>query len=106
MEEAGTTIGTMIPAMEFSGMIDPMSSLQGIGAAIGQAYPMTHLLTIARDLLQEFRRAAHVRPDASLPCTARSSGAHLAEARGDKRAAPRPASPLIPPRQALEWRRA
>ena len=38
----------MIPAMEFSGMIDPVSSLQGIGAAIGQAYPMTHFLTIAR----------------------------------------------------------
>lgn len=31
----GTTIGTMIPAMEFSGMIDPMSSLQGIDAVIG-----------------------------------------------------------------------
>ena len=44
----GTTIGTMIPAMEFSGMIDPVSSLQGIGAAIGQAYPMTHFLTITR----------------------------------------------------------
>ncbi|MGE0578147.1 MAG: ribosome-associated ATPase/putative transporter RbbA [Reyranella sp.] len=44
----GTTIGTMIPAMEFSGMIDPVSSLQGIGAAIGQAYPMTHFLAIAR----------------------------------------------------------
>lgn len=44
----GTTIGTMIPAMEFSGMIDPVSSLQGIGAVIGEAYPMTHFLTIAR----------------------------------------------------------
>jgi ribosome-dependent ATPase len=44
----GTTIGTMIPAMEFSGMIDPVSSLQGIGVAIGNAYPMTHFLTIAR----------------------------------------------------------
>ncbi|MDP1964804.1 MAG: ABC transporter permease, partial [Reyranella sp.] len=44
----GTTIGTMLPAMEFSGMIDPVSSLQGIGAVIGQAYPMTHFLTISR----------------------------------------------------------
>ncbi|OFX04314.1 MAG: multidrug ABC transporter ATP-binding protein [Alphaproteobacteria bacterium RIFCSPHIGHO2_12_FULL_66_14] len=44
----GTTIGTLLPAMEFSGMIDPVSSLQGIGAAIGQAYPMTHFLTISR----------------------------------------------------------
>ena len=44
----GTTIGTMIPAMEFSGMIDPVSSLQGLGAWIGAAYPMTHFLAIAR----------------------------------------------------------
>ena len=44
----GTTIGTMLPAMEFSGMIDPVSSLQGIGAVIGQAYPMAHFLTISR----------------------------------------------------------
>ena len=44
----GTTIGTMLPAMAFSGMIDPVSSLQGIGAVIGQAYPMAHFLTISR----------------------------------------------------------
>ncbi len=44
----GTTIGTMLPAMEFSGMIQPVSSLQGIGAVIGQAYPMSHFLTISR----------------------------------------------------------
>ncbi|UYN93630.1 MAG: ribosome-associated ATPase/putative transporter RbbA [Enhydrobacter sp.] len=44
----GTTIGTMIPAMEFSGMIDPVTSLQGLGGAVGEAYPMTHFLTIAR----------------------------------------------------------
>ena len=44
----GTAIGTMIPGMEFSGMIDPVSSLQGVGRLIGEAYPMTHFLTIAR----------------------------------------------------------
>jgi ribosome-dependent ATPase len=44
----GTTIGTLLPAMEFSGMIDPVSSLQGIAALIGEAYPMTHFLTISR----------------------------------------------------------
>lgn len=44
----GTTIGTTIPAMAFSGMINPVSSLQGVGALIGEAYPMTHFLTIAR----------------------------------------------------------
>ena len=45
----GTTIGTMIPAMQFSGMIDPVSSLQGVGRrGSAQVYPMTHFLTIAR----------------------------------------------------------
>jgi ribosome-dependent ATPase len=44
----GTTIGTMLPAMELSGLIDPVSALEGIAALVGQAYPMTHFLTIAR----------------------------------------------------------
>ncbi len=44
----GTAVLSILPATQFSGMIDPVSSLQGIGAAIGEAYPMTHFLTIAR----------------------------------------------------------
>ena len=43
-----TTILTFLPATQFSGMIDPVSSLEGPGAAIGRVYPMTHFLTIAR----------------------------------------------------------
>jgi ribosome-dependent ATPase len=43
-----TTILTMLPATQFSGMIDPVSSLEGAGAAIGRVYPMTHFLTISR----------------------------------------------------------
>ncbi|MFB4203392.1 Ribosome-associated ATPase [wastewater metagenome] len=44
----GTAILTMLPAVQFSGLMDPVSSLQGLGAVIGHAYPMTHYLTIAR----------------------------------------------------------
>lgn len=45
---AGTAMGTLIPAVQFSGMVDPVSSLQGLGAWIGQIYPTTHYLTISR----------------------------------------------------------
>lgn len=44
----GTAVLTLLPAMQFSGMIDPVSSLEGVGAWIGKAYPTTHLLIIAR----------------------------------------------------------
>jgi ribosome-dependent ATPase len=43
-----TTLGTIIPAVQFSGMIDPVSSLQGVGALIGQIYPTTYFMIIAR----------------------------------------------------------
>lgn len=45
---AGTAIGTLIPAIQFSGMVDPVSSLQGFGAWMGEIYPTTHYLTISR----------------------------------------------------------
>jgi ribosome-dependent ATPase len=44
----GTAIITMIPAAQFSGLLDPVSSLEGTGAFIGAIFPTTHFLTIAR----------------------------------------------------------
>lgn len=44
----GTALITLIPAVQYSGMIDPVSSLQGAGAYIGQIYPATYFVTIAR----------------------------------------------------------
>ncbi|ABC79034.1 ribosome-associated ATPase/putative transporter RbbA [Syntrophus aciditrophicus] len=44
----GTTLLTILPAIQFSGLIDPVSSLSGAGAFIGHIYPTTHFLTIAR----------------------------------------------------------
>ena len=43
-----TAILTMIPASQFSGMIDPVSSLQGAGRVIGEIYPTSHFIVISR----------------------------------------------------------
>ena len=44
----GTALLTLIPATQYSGMIDPVSSLRGAGAFIGKIYPTTHFMTISR----------------------------------------------------------
>lgn len=43
-----TTLITLIPAVQFSGMIDPVSSLQGAGAFIGKICPTTYFIVISR----------------------------------------------------------
>ncbi|MDT0498684.1 ribosome-associated ATPase/putative transporter RbbA [Algiphilus sp. W345] len=53
-----TVIGTMIPAVQFSGMIDPVSSLEGLGRVIGEIYPATHMVTIGRGV---FNKALQLR---------------------------------------------
>ncbi|MGD9881197.1 MAG: ribosome-associated ATPase/putative transporter RbbA [Reyranella sp.] len=44
----GTALITLIPAVQYSGIIDPVSSLQGAGALIGRIYPTTYFVTISR----------------------------------------------------------
>jgi ribosome-dependent ATPase len=44
----GTAVLTTLPVIQFSGMITPVSSLEGAGALIGQIYPTTHYLIIVR----------------------------------------------------------
>ncbi|MBX3445336.1 MAG: ribosome-associated ATPase/putative transporter RbbA [Parvibaculaceae bacterium] len=44
----GTAILTILPAAQFSGLTDPVSSLEGAGRFIGEIYPTTHYLTIVR----------------------------------------------------------
>ena len=45
---AGAAIGTILPAVQFSGLIDPVASLEGIGHWIGQCYPTTYFLVVSR----------------------------------------------------------
>ncbi len=44
----GTVLMTMIPAVQYSGITDPVSSLQGAGAFIGRIYPTAYFVTISR----------------------------------------------------------
>jgi ribosome-dependent ATPase len=39
---------SILPAVQLSGMVEPVSSLQGVGAFIGRIFPTTHFLTISR----------------------------------------------------------
>ena len=41
-------LGTMLPAIQFSGLLNPVSSLEGAGEIIGQIYPASHFLIISR----------------------------------------------------------
>jgi len=44
----GTALITLIPAVQYSGMTDPVSSLEGAGAVIGRIYPTAYFITISR----------------------------------------------------------
>jgi len=44
---AATAIGTTLPAIQFSGMMQPVNTLEGFGAFIGKIFPMAHFLTIS-----------------------------------------------------------
>jgi ribosome-dependent ATPase len=48
-----TMIGTLIPAVQFAGMLNPVSSLEGPGAWIGNVYPATYFLTISRGVFSK-----------------------------------------------------
>ena len=43
-----TTVVTMIPAVHFSGLIDPVASITGGGHLIGEVFPTSFFITIAR----------------------------------------------------------
>lgn len=43
-----TVMLTMIPAVQYSGLIDPVSSLQGFGRVLGEIYPTSWFVTSAR----------------------------------------------------------
>ncbi|MGV6871667.1 ribosome-associated ATPase/putative transporter RbbA [Pseudochelatococcus sp. B33] len=44
----GTSILTIVPAVQFSGLTEPVTSLEGTGRFIGSIYPTTHFITISR----------------------------------------------------------
>ncbi|MWN31054.1 MULTISPECIES: ribosome-associated ATPase/putative transporter RbbA [unclassified Gilliamella] len=48
-----TCVGTMLPAIQFSGLLNPVASLEGSGRYIGEIYPTTHMLIIARGVFNK-----------------------------------------------------
>ena len=48
-----TTLLTMIPAVSYSGLIDPVSSLEGFGRTIGEVYPASHMIAISRGVFSK-----------------------------------------------------
>ena len=43
-----TALATLIPAAQYGGIIDPVSSLDGMGRVIGEVFPTSHFVTISR----------------------------------------------------------
>ena len=48
-----TMIATLLPAIQFCGLLNPVDSLEGAGALIGRVYPTTHFLTISRGVFSK-----------------------------------------------------
>ncbi len=48
-----TMISTMMLAVEFGGLITPVSSLEGAGKLIGQIYPVSHMIIISRGVFNK-----------------------------------------------------
>ncbi len=45
---ATAAIGTLLPTVQFSGLIDPVASLEGVGRWIGQCFPTSYFLVVSR----------------------------------------------------------
>jgi ribosome-dependent ATPase len=48
-----TALLTLIPATQFSGILEPVSSLEGLGRLMGEIYPTTHFVTVARGVFSK-----------------------------------------------------
>jgi ribosome-dependent ATPase len=48
-----TMIGTMLPTAQFSGLMTPVSSMEGSARLIGEIYPTTHMLIISRGVFNK-----------------------------------------------------
>jgi ribosome-dependent ATPase len=51
-----TMVGTMIPAVQYAGLINPVSAMEGAGRWIGEIYPASHMVTVSRGV---FNKALH-----------------------------------------------
>ncbi len=50
---AGTAIATLLPTIQFSGLREPVSSLEGIGAYVGDIFPVTYYINVSRGIFSK-----------------------------------------------------
>jgi len=60
---AATAILTLIPTINYSGLKDPVSSLEGVGAIIGTIFPVTYFINISRAIFSKNVDFSGVYPD-------------------------------------------
>ncbi|WP_176053511.1 ribosome-associated ATPase/putative transporter RbbA [Paraburkholderia caribensis] len=48
-----TIVGTMVPTIQFAGLINPLSSMEGSGRVIGHIYPAGYMFTISRGVFNK-----------------------------------------------------
>ncbi len=48
-----TMLATLLPAQQFCGLINPVSTLTGAGRVLGEIYPTTHMLLISRGIFNK-----------------------------------------------------
>ncbi len=48
-----TMLATLIPAAQYSGLINPISSMEGAGRVIGEIYPATYMFSISRGVFNK-----------------------------------------------------
>ncbi|HET6787560.1 MAG TPA: ABC transporter ATP-binding protein/permease, partial [Aquabacterium sp.] len=58
----GTALATMLPAIQFSGIINPVSSLEGGAALMGRIYPTGPFLIISRGVYSKALGLAELWP--------------------------------------------
>jgi ribosome-dependent ATPase len=58
----GVAIATMVPAIQFSGLVHPVSSLEGGAALMGKLYPTSHFLVISRGVFSKALGFADLAP--------------------------------------------
>jgi len=46
-------VGSIIPATQYSGLLDPVASMDGVGRAIGSIYPTAHFIDISRGVFNK-----------------------------------------------------
>jgi ribosome-dependent ATPase len=55
-------LGSMIPAIEYSGLLNPVSSLEGFGRLFGSIYPTAFMMIISRGVFNKALGFADLRP--------------------------------------------